>query len=223
MFRGFQTDTGQRVLGRSVLRSKDIHGFASYELVRGPRWLELLNPAEVFAAAAALHSTTATIHGTIQKTSTPIIAIAMSFYHFTDQRVPSCLCLLPRPHASWPPPVASPLPRLAGDHDGDESARQGNEDDNIEDDDTKGNSKGNGSEVDCRRGDSDWGDGRDGSGRDGGGEDSSNLVHCQTNQNPVWGFGRPGSMRPQFRLIRVLVEMSHPQTAAKKKITLWQG
>lgn len=23
-------------------------GFASYELVRGPRWLELLNPAEVF-------------------------------------------------------------------------------------------------------------------------------------------------------------------------------
>jgi len=23
-------------------------GFASYELVRGPRWLEYLNPAEVF-------------------------------------------------------------------------------------------------------------------------------------------------------------------------------
>jgi lanosterol synthase len=23
-------------------------GFASYELVRGPSWLELLNPAEVF-------------------------------------------------------------------------------------------------------------------------------------------------------------------------------
>jgi squalene cyclase len=23
-------------------------GFASYELVRGPNWLELLNPAEVF-------------------------------------------------------------------------------------------------------------------------------------------------------------------------------
>lgn len=23
-------------------------GFASYELVRGPKWLELLNPAEVF-------------------------------------------------------------------------------------------------------------------------------------------------------------------------------
>lgn len=24
-------------------------GFASYELIRGPHWLELLNPAEVFA------------------------------------------------------------------------------------------------------------------------------------------------------------------------------
>jgi len=25
-------------------------GFASYELVRGPQWLELLNPAEVFGS-----------------------------------------------------------------------------------------------------------------------------------------------------------------------------
>ncbi|KAH9011391.1 hypothetical protein EDB85DRAFT_1901081 [Lactarius pseudohatsudake] len=154
MFRGFQTDTGQRVLGRLVLRSKDIHGFASYELVRGPRWLELLNPAEVFAATAALHSTTTTIHGTIQKTSTPIIAIAMSLH--------------------------------TGNHNGDESARQGNEDDNIEDDDAKGNSKGNGSEVNCRHGDSDWGDGRDGSGRDGGGEDSSNCSVTPRNPVRVW-------------------------------------
>jgi len=25
-------------------------GFASYEIIRGPQWLELLNPAEVFGA-----------------------------------------------------------------------------------------------------------------------------------------------------------------------------
>ena len=28
-------------------------GFASYELIRGPAWLELLNPAEVFGKLAA--------------------------------------------------------------------------------------------------------------------------------------------------------------------------
>ncbi len=27
-------------------------GFASYELIRGPKWLEMLNPAEVFGKLA---------------------------------------------------------------------------------------------------------------------------------------------------------------------------
>jgi lanosterol synthase len=30
-------------------------GFASYELVRGPDWLELLNPAEVFGESVSIH------------------------------------------------------------------------------------------------------------------------------------------------------------------------
>jgi lanosterol synthase len=30
-------------------------GFASYELVRGPSWLELLNPAEVFGDPIPVH------------------------------------------------------------------------------------------------------------------------------------------------------------------------
>ena len=30
-------------------------GFASYELVRGPGWLELLNPAEVFGESVPIH------------------------------------------------------------------------------------------------------------------------------------------------------------------------
>ena len=29
-------------------------GFASYELIRGPGWLEWLNPAEVFGASISL-------------------------------------------------------------------------------------------------------------------------------------------------------------------------
>ena len=29
-------------------------GFASYELIRGPEWLELLNPAEVFGKLVAV-------------------------------------------------------------------------------------------------------------------------------------------------------------------------
>lgn len=33
-------------------------GFASYELVRGPSWLELLNPAEVFGEFNVLHRST---------------------------------------------------------------------------------------------------------------------------------------------------------------------
>ncbi len=31
-------------------------GFASYELVRGPRWLEYLNPAEVFGELSAFRA-----------------------------------------------------------------------------------------------------------------------------------------------------------------------
>jgi lanosterol synthase len=30
-------------------------GFASYELVRGPSWVELLNPAEVFGESVPVH------------------------------------------------------------------------------------------------------------------------------------------------------------------------
>jgi len=31
-------------------------GFASYELVRGPGWVELLNPSEVFGESIPIHS-----------------------------------------------------------------------------------------------------------------------------------------------------------------------
>jgi lanosterol synthase len=31
-------------------------GFASYELVRGPSWVELLNPSEVFGESIPIHS-----------------------------------------------------------------------------------------------------------------------------------------------------------------------
>jgi lanosterol synthase len=31
-------------------------GFASYELVRGPSWVELLNPSEVFGESISTHS-----------------------------------------------------------------------------------------------------------------------------------------------------------------------
>jgi lanosterol synthase len=31
-------------------------GFASYELVRGPSWVELLNPSEVFGEPIPTHS-----------------------------------------------------------------------------------------------------------------------------------------------------------------------
>jgi lanosterol synthase len=32
-------------------------GFASYELVRGPKWLEAINPAEVFGKSLCIFST----------------------------------------------------------------------------------------------------------------------------------------------------------------------